>query len=405
MVIPQLSFGGAQRDFSKLSVELAKQYKVYVCIFNREENIDFPFGGFLIDLSVEGGGNIFQKTKNFAQRTKALNQLKRQYNIHTTISYLEGANYINILSRSDDQIIISARGSQLHDETITGLIGWLRRNILIKLLYPKADKIVALNYGIKKELTDNYKISHQRIHVIKNYFDITDIQKKSSEGVDACLADFFNNFVICTAGRLAPEKGYNYLIDIVSQIRTFRDDVKLLIIGDGGLKYELFEHASQSGLHPCALWDNHWHTKVSDSHLLFAGFQANPFKYIAKSNLFAITSSSEGGPNILSEAMICHVPVISVDCPSGPREKISTEASRPVVNIVKAEYSKYGILMPVLNQTNNEEAIQEWVQVILKLIDDKKILKRYAERASQMMSKYDISLMSRKWEKMIQSVQ
>lgn len=401
MVIPQLKFGGAERDFCKLSIELAKQHRVYVCVFNREHDIDFPFGGSLLDLSVGGGGNILQKARNFIRRVKALKSIKRKFSIHTTISYLEGANYVNVLSRSNDKVIISARGSQLYDETIKGITGWFRKNVFIRLLYPKADKLIALSYGIKKELIDYYKIPDYRIYIIRNYFDIRDIERKSNDDIDNHLVNFFNNFVICTAGRLAPEKGYFRLIDIVSEARKHRTNIKLLIIGDGILRYRLFDHAIQSGLNPCAPWDKERSTNIDDCHLLFTGYQSNPFRFIAKSNLFTITSSSEGGPNILSEAMICRVPVVSVDCPSGPREKISTKLDRPIIKIIQAEYSDYGILMPTLDQDSISQSTQEWVKVILSLAANKDILTKYADRASQMISNYDISLLGEEWEKVI----
>ncbi len=219
MVIPQLEFGGAERDFCKLSLELSRQHKVYVCVFNKKHNIDFPFGGSLLYLSVDEGKNVFQKVENFVRRVLALKSIKRKYSIHTTISYLEGANYINILSRSGDQVIISSRGSQLYDETIKGVIGWFRKKILIKKLYPRADKIVALSHGIKKELTDFYKVPDRKVYIIRNYFDIKDISQKANEAVDDNLTSFFEKFIICTAGRLAPEKGYFHLINIISEVR------------------------------------------------------------------------------------------------------------------------------------------------------------------------------------------
>ncbi len=54
MIIPNLSFGGAQRSFSKLSMELAKHAEVINVVFNKEGIADFPLGGELISLEVAG---------------------------------------------------------------------------------------------------------------------------------------------------------------------------------------------------------------------------------------------------------------------------------------------------------------------------------------------------------------
>ncbi|WP_277476816.1 glycosyltransferase [Catalinimonas alkaloidigena] len=400
LVIPNLGFGGAQRDFSKLSIELAKKYCIYVCVFNKIGGVDFPLGGKLIDMSVSGGGSVFKKLLNFIKRVKKLKAIKQAYEIDATISYLEGANYVNVLSKSNDKIIISIRGSQQYDETIKGFLGWLRKNIFIKLLYSRADKLVALNYGISKELTDIYKINADKVNIIRNYFDLEEIRIKSKENLSGELANFFDGFIICTAGRLAPEKGYFHLMNVVAEVRKVKANIKLLIIGDGPLKYQLFEYAKQLGLKPYAEWNERHPFSIDETQLLFTGYENNPFKFIAKSQLFTITSSSEGGPNILSEAMICNVPVISVDCPSGPREKLSKNCERPSKSITKAECSDYGILMPVFEQ-NNRQPIQEWIRVISELVDNKDILSRYVKRANQMIARYDISLMSKAWEKVM----
>jgi glycosyltransferase involved in cell wall biosynthesis len=53
-------------------------------------------------------------------------------------------------------------------------------------------------------------------------------------------------------------------------------------------------------------------------------FQKNPYPYIKAAQALILTSDAEGLPTVLIEALICHTPVISVDCPSGPAEILTT---------------------------------------------------------------------------------
>ena len=102
-----------------------------------------------------------------------------------------------------------------------------------------------------------------------------------------------------------PLKRNRDLIDAFNVLQKESSRLELLFVGEGKLKSELVEYCSELNI-------------AQKVH--FLGNVTNPFYYLHKSDLFVMTSQTEGFPNVLVEAMVCGLPVISSDCKSGPRE-------------------------------------------------------------------------------------
>jgi glycosyltransferase involved in cell wall biosynthesis len=105
-------------------------------------------------------------------------------------------------------------------------------------------------------------------------------------------------------GRLQEQKDFPTLIRAFALVRQVRP-CRLVILGDGSGRAGLLALVGSLGL-----------AKEVD----LPGFQTNPYPFLGRAALFALSSAWEGSPNALTEAMALGTPVVSTDCPSGPWE-------------------------------------------------------------------------------------
>jgi len=260
------------------------------------------------------------------------------------ISFLSYANFVNILTRAfslsiKPNIVISERTYSSISLKYTKLK--MIKLIFMKKVYPWADRIVTVSSGINKDLTKSFNISSEKIKLISNGVDLAEIEKFSMEPV---TNKFFNDKipVIISCGRLVRSKNYPILLSALYKVLR-KHDAKLLILGEGIEKDNLIKLSNRLGL---------------ANRVFFLGFRKNPFKYIAKADVFVLSSIYEGYPNVLIEAMACGTAVISTCCPSGPEEIITDGVN--------------GLLVPV----GDADAMSK---AILELLKDKKFSEGTAE--------------------------
>jgi glycosyltransferase involved in cell wall biosynthesis len=378
MLITNLTFGGAQRIFFAHSRMLAASFDVAEVVFNAADGHAFHSGNEVLSLDVQGGGGAVTKVANFTRRLRRLGTIRRQRRPALTISHLEGADYVNLLAPGQGKKIICVHGSKLHDANIRGLLGGLRKRLLIPLLYNRADRVVTVSHEIGEELVA-LGVRRALIRTIHNFFDPVAIRQQAMAPLSAEEAAIFAGPpVLVTSGRLALQKNQGALLSLFAELLRQRA-ARLLLIGDGELRETLVAQARALGLRVYAGPADG--PLAGQYDVYFLGFQENPFRLQHHAQLFVLPSGWEGFPMVLGEAMACGLPIVSADCPTGPREFLAPDtvgrAARP---LRQAEMGEFGMLLPIPDERDSA-TVRSWVETLDKLLGDEGERRRMAARS------------------------
>lgn len=394
LVITNLNFGGAQRVFYNLSIELSKKYRVVECVFNFDAGHAFKTGNEVLSLDVKAGKSFFGKLYNFYLRCKRLREIKRKVNADICMSHLEGADYVNILSRRSEKVICCIHGSKRHDENIEGFVGWLRRNLLIPFLYRKADMLITVSRGVMNELTDSFNLDKKMIHWVPNFFYPEQIKTQASAPIPEHWLPVFNDprLSFITVGRLTRQKNQDAFVRLAGEfLKSCKS--KWILVGEGERFDELYTQARQLQLRVYSYKESLDINQEYD--IYFLGFYSNPFSLVSRSDWFVLTSSWEGFPMVIGEAMACGTPVISTDCPTGPREFLSDNLD-PTQPLTNCEVAEYGILMPLMD-SDSLSKLNAWTKQLSAITQDRRLHERYSKQGYDRIQQLSVSNIMSQW--------
>lgn len=395
MLVTELQMGGAAKVVREVTGILAERFTVHEAVFNLEDGVDFAGLAAPLELGVTGGGSLIRRLLNLRLRVKRARALKRSLNIDLSISHLEGAHIVDVLSRGSEKIILCIHGSMLRDHEPFGFREWVRRKIIVPYIYSKADRIVTVSREIVPQMVA-LGIDPAKLVTINNSFNTETIERLSREHLNANdLSLFADRPVIVTSGRLAEQKNQLPLLNIFAGVLA-RQTARLLILGDGELRWPLINHALGLGLKVSSVWDAGGIDPSAD--VVFLGIRANPFSLIARATVFVLPSSWEGFPLALSEAMVCGVPVVSSDCMTGPREILAPDRPRPDRPLATAEQAPFGFLMPMLHDPETLVlAADEWTDTLAALLSDRSLRERLSRAGAKRMGSFASSRIGPEW--------
>ncbi|MGH9386160.1 MAG: glycosyltransferase [Vicinamibacterales bacterium] len=298
VVIPSLAGGGAERvAVTILSALDPAQYERVLYLFSGE--------GVYFDRLSPSVQVVVAKQRSWQARMRELAAFLRtarpdivmpflSYFITATAARLAGGRARVVFNQG------TPTTGFLNDPDFTWRSPVRRRAFaaLTRFFYGRADAVVVTSEGVGDDLATTYRVPRSKIRVLHNPVDVTEIRRLATESIaDAGLAAV--RPVVVAAGRLAAVKNYPLLIDAVAQLSS-QLPVDVWILGDGEERDRLERRVVGKGLKDA---------------VRFLGFQANPWRFMARANAFVLTSTYEGFGNVLIEAMACGVPVIATRSP------------------------------------------------------------------------------------------
>ena len=337
---------------------LQKEYDVVIAVFSLED-VAYDISGLqVIDLKLKARKGKLNKGINVFRRSYRLTRLQRELDIDVSYSFGMTANIANALTTGARRKLTACHSFEE-----------IKDAVYMKLISRHSDRVFCCSKKMADLVQKDYGFTN--VQALWNPCDIEGIQKQSrvAEGEDLSFWETEDK-VLVSMGREDDVKGFWHLLKAFRRINEKMPDTRLAIIGDGEFR-EYKELAQRLG--------------IAD-RVLFAGLKRNPFPYLRKSDLYLLTSLSEGLPNALVEALALSLPIVSVNCLSGPAEILHENWREAEAKKVVFE-ADYGILTPVVKpvknmQTDMEEEEDELALAAEKLLGDPELYESYQKAAA-----------------------
>ncbi|MBS4040186.1 MAG: glycosyltransferase [Flavobacteriales bacterium] len=351
LIIPSLQSGGMERVMSELVSYFCskEEFEVHLVLYGLTREIFYPIPDNLI---VHKPAFDFVNSKRTWNTLKTLWFLRKKIKeIHpdTVLSFGELWNNFVLLATLGLSYPVFVSDRCQPDKSLGKL-----HNRLRNWLYPKASGVICQTEVAKTIYSKMFH--HTNLAVIGN--PIRDIEPNTT---------FKKENIVLSVGRLIQSKHHDELIQIFSEIDAA--DWKLVIVGDEALKQKNKEKL-----------ENLIKDLGIQNRVELAGERLDVENYYNKAKIFAFTSSSEGFPNVIGEAMSAALPVVAYDCVAGPSDLIYHE--------------KTGFLIKLHDSSSFKEALE-------KLMKDESLRSSYGQQGKLIIQKFSVQYVAQKFEKTI----
>lgn len=222
------------------------------------------------------------------------------------------------LARFEGQVIVSEHSPLSVAFKNKGLIYRVVMRLTQKIGYSLADVRIGVASGVADDLSKSSCIAREKFTVIHNPAALGEANFNAECPIPLKDRD---GPIFLTVGTLKPVKRHDLLVEAFSKLPK-SSNATLCILGEGQMRGQLNKLVDELGLHDI---------------VLLPGFAANPAPWYAHSDVFVLSSDYEGFGNVIVEAMEYGLPIVSTDCPVGPREILDDGIYGRLVPIDDAE--------------------------------------------------------------------
>ena len=311
---------------------------------------------------------------NVFRQILELRAVKKEIGADICISFLPGADIINVLSPVGEKRIVSVRNKE------SFFVHNAFRKKYVRYAYDHCDRVICVSEVVRRDVIDFFGAPASKTQAILNAIE----EKRDGKNAfitpisDEHRAFMDGSRIIVTAGRLNDQKGQDHLIRSFAHLisRGGYDDCKLMIMGKGELLEDLKNLAGKLGI---------------VDRVLFTGSIHGPEEYLKASTVFVLSSYIEGIPNVILEAMQCGLPCISTEC--GSRELLAPDTDCLAATDT-VDTAEYGILIPICKEhssivdteiTDDEILMAD---AIAKMLDDDKLRTGYINKGFECIEHY-----------------
>lgn len=264
--------------------------------------------------------------------------IKEHYDIE--ISYLEGpsARVISGCKDSDTKLVSWIHCTMTSQKDISESFRTISE---AKASYKRMDRMIFVSEGVRSAFLKNcaYK---GKTAVLYNTIESDRIQKLAQEKASELIE---GKVGLIAVGTLKEVKGFDRLLRVIKRLHDAQYPIHLYLLGIGPMQKTLEQYISENSLEDC---------------VSLLGYQTNPYKYVAKCDLFVCSSHAEGFSTAATEALIVGTPVCTVEV-SGMKEMLG-------------DNNEWGVVTD-----NNEEALYQGIK---RLLDDPALLSHYKKKAA-----------------------